>query len=85
MRVTGRPKLHPGSSGSFDQTLVLKEECNMNPRLYRLLEKHQRVDERLREEQRRPFPDWVALLRLKRTKLRIKDVIDRFNRRTARA
>ncbi|QIK77869.1 YdcH family protein [Sphingomonas piscis] len=57
----------------------------MNPRLYRLLEKHQRIDEQLRMEQRRTFPDWVALLRLKRTKLRIKDVIHRFTRRAAQA
>ena len=54
----------------------------MHPRLYRLLEKHQRVDEQLRLEQHRPRPNWVAVLRLKRLKLRIKDMIDRFMRRT---
>ncbi|MDQ4421206.1 YdcH family protein [Sphingobium sp. DEHP117] len=39
----------------------------------RLLVRHQRLDEALRAEQRRPFPDFAQLQRLKRLKLRIKD------------
>ena len=56
----------------------------MHPRLYRLLEKHQRIDELLRLEQHRHRPDWTAVLRLKRLKLRIKDMIHRFTRKSAR-
>lgn len=50
----------------------------MHPRLFRLLEQHQSIDEALRLEQRRPSPDWSGLLRLKRHKLRVKDLIHRF-------
>jgi hypothetical protein len=56
----------------------------MHPRLYRLLEKHQRIDEQLRLEQHRVRPDGLKLVRLKRLKLRIKDMIQRFTRTTAR-
>jgi hypothetical protein len=56
----------------------------MHPRLYRLLEKHQRIDEQLRLEQHRAGPNWAAVLRLKRLKLRIKDMIHRLTRKTAR-
>jgi uncharacterized protein YdcH (DUF465 family) len=56
----------------------------MHPRLYRLLEKHQRVDERLRNEQRRSRPDWLRIMQLKRLKLRIKDLIYRKTRKSVR-
>jgi uncharacterized protein YdcH (DUF465 family) len=56
----------------------------MHPRLYRLLEKHQRVDERLRNEQRRSRPDWLRIMQLKRLKLRIKDLIYRMTRKSVR-
>jgi hypothetical protein len=56
----------------------------MHPRLYRLLEKHQRIDEQLSWERQRPMPDWRQILRLKRLKLRIKDLIHRFTRKFAR-
>jgi hypothetical protein len=56
----------------------------MNPRLYRLMEAHQRIDRQLRLEQKRPRPDWVQLLRLKRLKLRAKDLIQRFTLRAER-
>lgn len=56
----------------------------MHPRLYRLLEKHQRVDERLRQEQRRSRPDWLRVMQLERLKLRIKDLIDRMTRKPMR-
>ena len=57
----------------------------MNSRLYRLIEKHQRIDRALRDEQRRAAPDTLQLMRLKRLKLRAKDLIERFLRKTARA
>lgn len=56
----------------------------MHPRLYRLLEKHQRIDEQLRHEQHRPKPDGFKVVRLKRLKLKIKDLIHRFTRRAVR-
>ncbi len=57
----------------------------MHPRLYRLIEKHQRIDDALRVEQRRRLPDAFRLMRLKKLKLRAKDLIHRMTRRTARA
>lgn len=57
----------------------------MHPRLYRLIEKHQRIDRALRDELRRPRPSDIQLMRLKRLKLRAKDLIARFMRNTARA
>ena len=53
----------------------------MHPRLYRLIETHERIDRALRREQRRPLPDWFRLLRLKKLKLRAKDLIHRLTRR----
>ena len=53
----------------------------MHPRLYRLIETHERIDRALRREQRRPLPDWFRLLRLKKLKLRAKDLIRRLTRR----
>jgi uncharacterized protein YdcH (DUF465 family) len=41
--------------------------------MFRLMEAHQRVDERLRVESRRRRPDWIEVMRLKKLKLRIKD------------
>lgn len=49
----------------------------MTARLYRLTELHQRVDETLRLEQRKRLPDDFAMTRLKKAKLRIKDMIHR--------
>jgi hypothetical protein len=50
----------------------------MHPRLFRLIETHQRIDARLRGELQRPLPDTLQLMRLKRLKLRAKDLIQRF-------
>ena len=57
----------------------------MHPRLYRLIEKHQRIDRALRDEQSRPRPDSLRLIQLKRLKLRAKELIHRFTRRPALA
>jgi uncharacterized protein len=56
----------------------------MHPRLFRLIETHQRIDTRLRQELRRPLPDAFQLMRLKRLKLRVKDLIQRFTLRLQR-
>ncbi|MEO1920580.1 MAG: DUF465 domain-containing protein [Sphingomonadales bacterium CG12_big_fil_rev_8_21_14_0_65_65_10] len=49
----------------------------MTARTFKLTEMHQRIDARLRAAQRRPAPDWAELSRLKRAKLRIKDMLAR--------
>ncbi|WP_037503684.1 YdcH family protein [Sphingomonas jaspsi] len=47
----------------------------MSSRLFRLTEIHQRIDDALRREQRRRFPDLFRMIRLKKLKLRTKDLI----------
>lgn len=56
----------------------------MHPRLFRLIETHQRIDTRLRSELKRPLPDAFQLMRLKRLKLRVKELIQRFTLQPAR-
>jgi hypothetical protein len=53
----------------------------MHPRLFRLIETHQRIDARLRQEMKRPLPNTFRLMRLKRLKLRAKDLIRRLTLR----
>lgn len=57
----------------------------MHPRLYRLIETHQKIDEALSDERGRPQPDHFAVVRLKKLKLRAKDLIHRLNRARAKA
>ena len=45
----------------------------MERRLNALLLRHARLDRQLRQEVRRPFKDGLAIQRLKRLKLRVKD------------
>lgn len=45
----------------------------MTQYLYRLLSRHQQLDDALRIEQRRAWPDFAKLQRLKRMKLAVKD------------
>ena len=45
----------------------------MKKRLFRLLEQHQRVDEELRDESGRRWPDIFRVMQLKKMKLKIKD------------
>ena len=45
----------------------------MRPRLFTLLEIHQRIDEALRRELRRRWPDPLRVIQLKKLKLRVKD------------
>ena len=49
----------------------------MRPRLYRLLELHQRIDEALRRELKLRWPDPFRVSTLKKKKLRVKDRIFR--------
>jgi len=57
----------------------------MNSHYFSLLHRHQKLDEQLRAEQSRRWPDFARLQRLKRLKLAIKDRLARsgFGRRTA--
>ena len=57
----------------------------MHPRLYRLVETHQRIDSALRQEQHRRWPDPIRLNQLKKLKLRVKDLIQRFTSERAHA
>ncbi|HET9397186.1 MAG TPA: DUF465 domain-containing protein [Sphingomicrobium sp.] len=57
----------------------------MHPRLYRLVESHQRIDRALRQELRYRWRDPVRIMRLKKLKLRVKDLIHRFMLRLGRA
>lgn len=45
----------------------------MRPRLFPLLEMHQKIDEALRQELRRRWPDPLRVIQLKKFKLRVKD------------
>ncbi|HEY0628929.1 MAG TPA: YdcH family protein [Sphingomicrobium sp.] len=56
----------------------------MHPRLYRLMDKHQRIDRLIRLEQSSSWQDPIRLARLKKLKLRVKDLIQRFASRSAR-
>lgn len=56
----------------------------MSSRLFRLTQIHQRIDDQLRREQRSRFPDGLRLIRLKKLKLRAKDLIHRLTRSAGR-
>jgi hypothetical protein len=49
----------------------------MNVTLYRLTVIHRRIDEEIRRELKRRFPDTLRLLRLKKLKLAVKDRLHR--------
>jgi uncharacterized protein YdcH (DUF465 family) len=57
----------------------------MNPRLYKLLEAHQRIDGQLRLEEQRRWKDSFRIARLKKLKLRVKDLIHRHTLQLGRA
>ena len=57
----------------------------MRPQLFRLLEMHQRIDEALRRELQRRWPDPFKVSQLKKRKLRVKDRLFRLTPRLANA
>ncbi len=59
---------------------AFEEELMMSRRLFRLMMAHQKIDEVLDRERRYRVPDPFAILRLKKLKLRTKDLIHRFAR-----
>ncbi len=56
----------------------------MSDRVFRLMERHQKLDEALRLAQRRRLTDPFEIVRLKKLKLAIKDRIARLLRRRER-
>lgn len=54
----------------------------MTARLYRLNEMHQRIDAALRAAMKRRSSDTLELTRLKKMKLRVKDLMHRLARQT---
>ena len=52
----------------------------MNAFIYRLSVVHRRLDEEIRSELQRRFPDSIRLLRLKKLKLAVKDRLHRLFR-----
>lgn len=53
----------------------------MSDRVFRLMQRHQRLDERLRQQQATRWPDPFAVAKLKKLKLALKDRIARMSRR----
>ncbi|MDD3798938.1 MAG: YdcH family protein [Novosphingobium sp.] len=49
--------------------------------VFRLMERHQKLDEHLRRAQSRKFPDPLEIVRLKKLKLAIKDRLSRLMKR----
>jgi hypothetical protein len=54
----------------------------MNAFIYRLSVIHRRLDDEIRRELKRRFPDTIRLLRLKKLKLSVKDRLHRHLRKT---
>ena len=50
----------------------------MTAHMFRLMEAHQRVDEELRQESGRRWPDAFRIMRLKKFKLHLKDRLNGF-------
>ncbi len=65
------PCQHCIAASPIDETIDWREA--MNATLYRLTVIHRRLDEEIRRELKRRFPDNVRLLRLKKLRLAIKD------------
>ena len=71
------PFLLPDAPGFRSKSTCFEEENIMSSRLFRLTEIHQRIDDALRHEQKRRFPDLFRTMKLKKLKLRTKDLIHR--------
>jgi len=56
----------------------------MSDRIFRLLERHQRLDEELRRALARRWADPLEIVRLKKLKLALKDRLSQLARRPAR-
>jgi hypothetical protein len=65
--------------------LLHREECHMNPVIYRLKLIHSRLESEVRRELKARFPDHGRVKRLKKLKLAIKDQLSKSAPRAARA
>ena len=80
--LSPHPKiLGPGSAHPIELTLFDRELVAMSDRVFRLMERHQKLDDALRLAQRRRLADPFEIVRLKKLKLAIKDRIARLMRR----
>lgn len=61
-----------------------KEHIAVSYKVYRLLERHQRLDELLRRELSRRWADPFRIAQLKKLKLAVRDRIAHFSRQPAR-
>jgi uncharacterized protein YdcH (DUF465 family) len=57
----------------------------MSDAVFRLLERHQKLDDKLRQAQSRRIPDPFEVARIKKLKLALKDRLARLMRRTVRS
>ncbi|QIK96732.1 DUF465 domain-containing protein [Sphingomonas sp. HDW15A] len=57
----------------------------MSRRMFRIMLRHQRIDELIRREQRHRAPDVFKLMRLKKLKLKAKDMLRRMVTKPSRA
>ena len=80
-RAESIPKAAPG----LRSNLGLNERSKHESALYKLLETHQRIDGQLRVEQQRRWKDWLRIARLKKLKLRLKDLMHRHTLKPGRA
>lgn len=76
----------PGSEHPIVNTVVtIGSNLKMSDSTFRLLERHQKLDEALRMAQRRRWIDPLEVARLKKLKLAIKDRLSRLARHPQRA
>jgi hypothetical protein len=78
-------KHRPGHGASDQRSTSLQGMHVMSEQAFRLLERHQKLDSRLRMLQGLRWPDPLELARLKKLKLAIKDRLARVARLPARA
>lgn len=63
----------------LQESNVSENTVNIEDQLQSLKSKHSQLDTELRKEQDRPLPDDLAINRLKREKLAVKDEISRLS------
>lgn len=84
--LSPHPKmLDPGSAHPIERSQFDRELVAMSDRVFRLMERHQQLDDALRLAQQRRLADPFEIVRLKKLKLAIKDRIARLMRRSTAA
>ncbi len=77
------PETGTGAAHPIERQLVSIGTSAMSDNLYRLLERHQRLDDRLRRLQSSRWVDPFEIARLKKLKLALKDRLAGFVKRRA--